>query len=169
MEIIVVLHNIRSTYNVGSVLRTCDVFGFKKAVFSGYTPRLHDPKLLPHLRVKLDKQIEKTALGAEASVEIAFSDDIRAFLVAKQAEGYIILGLENNISDKRLFRLNDTKLFTLLDKKVILLLGEEVHGIPESLYDQINYFVEIPMRGQKESFNVSIATAIALYELTRSI
>ena len=76
MEIILVLDNIRSTYNVGAILRTAEGFGVGKVILSGYTPRVHDTNLLPHLREKLDRQIHKTALGAEDMLEIYSSGDI---------------------------------------------------------------------------------------------
>ena len=167
MEILVVLHNIRSTYNVGAILRTCDGFSVDGAVLSGYTPRVHDENLLPHLREKLDKQIAKTALGAENSVNIYSSDDIISFIRNKKEEGWQVVGLENNIDDKRLLPLNSAELCSALGTKVILILGEEVNGIDYSLYDIIDLFGEIPMQGQKESFNVSVAAGIALYELNR--
>ena len=167
MEILVALHNIRSTYNVGAILRSCDGFGVSGAVLSGYTPRVHDASLLPHLREKLDKQIAKTALGAENTVEIYSPDDIISFLTEKKNEGWKILGLENNIEDKRLYNLCSNELKEKLGDKAVLLLGEEVNGIDYSLYDIIDYFAEIPMKGTKESFNVSVATGIALYELSK--
>lgn len=166
MEILVVLDNIRSTYNVGAILRSCDGFGVDGVVFSGYTPRMHDSSLLPHLREKLDKQITKTALGAENSVKIYACDDIISWLKTKKKEGWKILGLENNISDLRLLPLNSAELRSALGTKVVLILGEEVNGIGYSLYDVIDYFAEIPMKGQKESFNVSVAAGIALYQLS---
>ena len=76
MEIVLVLHNIRSCYNVGAILRTAEGLGVNKVVLSGYTPKVHDPELLPHLRAKLDKEIHKTALGAEELVDIYASHDI---------------------------------------------------------------------------------------------
>ena len=76
MEMIVVLHNIRSCYNVGAILRTAEGFGAKKVILSGYTPRVHDKDLLPHLRGKLDKEIHKTALGAEDLLDIYSCGDI---------------------------------------------------------------------------------------------
>ncbi|MDO5480658.1 MAG: TrmH family RNA methyltransferase, partial [Candidatus Saccharibacteria bacterium] len=69
MEVVLILHNIRSCYNVGAILRTAEGFGVSSVILSGYTPRIHDPKLLPHLREKLDKEIHKTALGAEDLVK----------------------------------------------------------------------------------------------------
>ena len=76
MKLVLVLDNIRSTYNVGAILRTAEGFGVEKVVLSGYTPRVHDANLLPHLRDKLDHEIHKTALGAEDMLEIYSSDDI---------------------------------------------------------------------------------------------
>ena len=163
----VVLHNIRSTYNVGAILRSCDGFGVSGAVLSGYTPRVHDASLLPHLREKLDKQIAKTALGAEDTVKIYSPGDIIEFLKEKKNEGWSILGLENNISDPRLLPLESAELASALHSKTVLILGEEVDGIDYSLYDIIDYFAEIPMKGTKESFNVSVAAGIALYQLSR--
>ena len=168
MEILVVLHNIRSTYNVGAILRTCDGFGVEGAILSGYTPRVHDENLLPHLREKLDKQIHKTALGAEDSVKIISCGDISSLLMEKKKEGWKILGLENNIADKRLFNLESAELRSALETKVVLFLGEEVEGIDDTFYEIIDYFAEIPMRGKKESFNVSVAAGIALFELSKS-
>ena len=162
MEIILVLHNIRSCYNVGSILRTAEGFGLKKVILSGYTPRPHDENLLPHLREKIDKEIHKTALGAEDLVKIVSVDDIKTEIVKCRTDGVTIVGLENHI-DAKTYRLNDPNLKEKLGDKIILILGEEVGGIDPELHNLINFFVEIPMYGKKESFNVSVATAIALY------
>ena len=78
-------------------------------------------------------------------------------------QGWQVVGLENNIESSKLIKLNDKRLGERLTDKVVLVLGEEVNGIDYSLHDIIDLFVEIPMRGQKESFNVSVAAGIALY------
>ena len=165
MELVVVLDNIRSTYNVGAILRTAEGFGANEIVFSGYTPRVHDNALLPHLRAKLDKEIHKTALGAEDMLKITFTDDIANKLAKFKAAGYQIIGLENNIDDDRLIKMNSPELKSRLSNKVVLILGEEVHGISHKLYDLIDLFLEIPMRGKKESFNVAVAAGIAMYAI----
>lgn len=165
MELRLVLHNIRSCYNVGAILRTAEGLGVSRVVLSGYTPRVHDASLLPHLRAKLDREIHKTALGAEDLVDIYSSGDIFSDMTDWREQGWQIVGLENNIQDARLVRLNDPCIASKLGNKVVLLLGEEVHGIPDSLHDIIDLFVEIPMRGCKESFNVSVAAGIALWAL----
>lgn len=163
MKVILVLDNIRSCYNVGAILRTAEGFGVEKVILSGYTPRVHDQNLLPHLREKLDKEIRKTALGAEDMLDIYSSGDIITEVEKYHKQGWQIIGLENNIKDARLHRINESGL--KLNDKVVLILGEEVNGIKESLYDKIDTFLEIPMHGQKESFNVSVAAGIALYAL----
>lgn len=162
MKMMVMLDNIRSTYNVGAILRTCEGFGVDRVILSGYTPRVHDKNLLPHLREKLDKEIHKTALGAEDMLDIYSSDDIIFELKNLREQGWKIVGLENNI-DKPTFKLGSRELEESLSDNVVLILGEEVKGIDYSLYDLIDLFVEIPMKGQKESFNVSVAAGIALY------
>lgn len=157
------LDNIRSCYNVGAILRTAEGFGVKKVILSGYTPRVHDVRLLPHLREKLDREIHKTALGAEEMIEIEASDDILARLDELKEQGWKVVGLENNISDVPLCRLNDESLKGKLGDRIILVLGEEVHGISKDVVSKIDLFVEIPMKGRKESFNVSVAAGIAMY------
>ncbi len=163
MKLILVLDNIRSTYNVGAILRTAEGLGVSRVILSGYTPRVDDTNLLPHLREKLNHEIHKTALGAEKMLDIYASDDIILDLKSMKKEGWQIVGLENNIEKTNLLKLNDKGLKTKLTDKVVLILGEEVKGIDYSLHDIIDLFLEIPMQGQKESFNVSVATGIAVY------
>lgn len=160
------LDNIRSTYNVGAILRTCEGLGVERVILSGYTPRVHDASLLPHLRDKLDREIHKTALGAEDMLDIYSSGDIILDLKELRKQGWQIVGLENNIENVPIYALDSKELKNKLTDKVVLILGEEVNGINYSLYDIIDLFVEIPMKGKKESFNVSVAAGIAMYGLT---
>lgn len=137
-----------------------------KVAFSGYTPSYNNQKMLPHLRAKLDRQIEKSALGAEKMVKQESVDDLPMWLEAKSTEGLTIVGLENNLSSEENMRkilLNDVK--KLRETDVVLILGEEVNGIPEEIRKYCQYFLEIPMQGRKESFNVSVAAGIAAWGL----
>ena len=168
MEMIVVMHNIRSCYNVGAILRTSEGFGISKVILSGYTPKVHDDSLLPHLREKLDKEIHKTALGAEDMCNVYSCDDIFKELGKLHNEGWQIVGLENNISGVPLYKLGSSECGQALCSRIVLVLGEEVCGIDSSLYDIIDMFVEIPMHGKKESFNVSVAAGIAIYGIMNS-
>ncbi len=97
-------------------------------------------------------------------LDIYASDDIISELRRLKGEGWQIVGLENNIEEK-LYQLGSSELKERLSGKVALVLGEEVNGIDDALYDIIDLFVEIPMRGRKESFNVSVAAGIAMYGL----
>lgn len=169
MEIILSMHNIRSTYNVGAILRTAEGLGIEQVICSGYTPCDKNPNLLPHQTDKLARQIEKTSLGAEKYLPMTYIDDIRRILPQLKAEGYQIIGLENRINDGRKFTLGSPALLSRLRQKAVLILGEEVYGIDKSLYDYIDLFIEIPMVGQKESFNVSVAAGIALFALKTAV
>lgn len=159
------MHNIRSTYNVGAILRTAEGLGIQQVICSGYTPCEKNPNLLPHQVDKLMNQIAKTSLGAEKFIPIAYIDDIKKSLKRFKEDGYQIIGLENRLNDGRKFALGSPSLLARLRDKAVLILGEEVHGIDKSLYDYIDLFIEIPMYGQKESFNVSVAAGIALFSL----
>ena len=171
MKTVVVIHNIRSLYNVGAILRTSEGFGVEKIIFSGFTPSLNNPNYLPHISEKIKDALHKTALGAEKIVKSEYTNDLFETLKSLKAERYKIIGLENNIKDRRVKKINSPELQSSLSKasifgnKTVLLLGEEVNGIDKKLYELIDIFLEIPMKGQKESFNVSVATGIALYKL----
>ena len=157
-DIIVIAHNIRSTHNVGSIFRTSEGFGVTKIILSGYTPypRLPVDTRLPHISDKLTAQIHKTALDAETIVPFEYQETLD--LQNLRSQGYRIVGLEQ---DDRSIMLADYK----TPEKVALLLGEEVEGITSDLRDLCDDLIEIPMVGHKESFNVSVATGIALYGL----
>jgi tRNA G18 (ribose-2'-O)-methylase SpoU len=158
-EIIVLAHNIRSTYNIGSIFRTAEGFGVTEIVFSGYSPypALSSDSRLPHISRKLTEQIHKTALDAETIVPFEYQETLD--LQSLKDQGYTIVGLEQ---DPRSIMLSDY----IAPKKIALLIGEEVEGIEQSYRDQCDDLIEIPMHGKKESFNVSVATGIALYTLT---
>jgi len=160
-EIIVIIHNIRSTHNVGSIFRTSEGFGAAKIILSGYTPypQLDNDSRLPHIATKLTAQIHKTALGAETMVPFEYQENLD--ISAIKSAGYTLIGLEQN---DRSTLLADY----IPPQKVALLLGEEVHGITDDLLADCDQLIEIPMYGKKESFNVSVATGIALYGLTQA-
>lgn len=158
-EIIVIAHNIRSTHNIGSIFRTCEGFGVSKIILSGYTPypKTENDSRLPHIANKLTGQIHKTALDAENMVPFVYQENFD--IDELKSAGYKVVALEQ---DKRSIRLPDYN----APQKVALLLGEEVHGIDKSTLDRCDDILEIPMSGQKESFNVSVAAGIALYQLS---
>ncbi len=160
-EIIVIAHNIRSTHNIGSIFRTCEGFGVLKIIISGYSPypKIKNDTRLPHIAEKLTDQIHKTALGAELMVPFEYQD--RLDILALEDSGYKIVALEQATNSINIKDYNPSP-------KIALLLGEEVHGISPELLSKCDDIIEIPMRGNKESFNVSVAIGIALYQLTTS-
>lgn len=161
MQLIVIAHNIRSTHNVGAILRSCDGFGVAKVYATGYTPYPTIPgdARLPHQRQKLTRQIAKTALGAEATVDVNHADDPTQVIESYKNKGYVVAALEQAPLSVALPSYHPPK-------KLVLLLGEEVHGITPELLALCDDVLEIPMKGRKESFNVSVATGIALYAIT---
>ena len=160
-EITLVLHNIRSAHNVGSIFRTAEGFGVARIICSGYTPHpaFEGDARLPHLAQKITRQIHKTALGAEAMVPFEYAHNIDSKIAELAQNNVPLYALEQTPSSISL------KTFTPL-AKFALVLGEEVYGVPPEILAQCRGALEIPMRGQKESFNVSVATGITLYALT---
>lgn len=158
-DIIVIAHNIRSTHNIGSVFRTSEGFGVEMLILSGYTPypKTENDARLPHIADKITGQIHKTALGAESLVPFVHYDTLN--LACPELAGYRIVALEQAPGSINLRSYHRTE-------KIALLLGEEVHGIGPELLACVDDVIEIPMCGQKESFNVSVAAGIALYQLS---
>lgn len=159
-DLVVIAHDIRSTHNVGALLRTCEGLGVAHVYLSGYTPYplAPDDTRLPHLSSKLTAQIHKTALGAEDLVAWEHMDDIANCLAQLKADDYQIAALEQTADSVPLPDYRPPG-------KVALLLGREVDGIDPNLLSRCDVCVEIPMLGHKESFNVVQAAAMALYQL----
>jgi tRNA G18 (ribose-2'-O)-methylase SpoU len=147
-----VLHNIRSTHNVGSILRTADCAGVAKVYLCGYTPAPVDR----FGRERTD--IAKVALGAEHVVEWEHVDDIHALITRLKKDNIRVVALEQHA--------NSVPYTTLsLDQPTALILGEEVEGISEDIIGVCDVIAEIPLRGSKESLNVSVAAGIAIFRL----
>ena len=161
-QMVVIAHNIRSTHNIGAIFRSCDGFGVRHLYITGYSPypKAPDDPRLPHESAKLTKQIAKTALGAEQTVPFSYAEDPLQVLAALKKSGYQIVALEQTNTSTLL------QDFTTNNGKIALLLGEERYGITDNLLAQADIALEIPMQGSKESFNVSVACGIALYQLS---
>ncbi len=156
-DLYVIAHNMRSTFNVGSLLRTAEGLGVKKVYLTGYTPypKKDIDNRLPHISEKLTNQISKTALGAEKLQDWEQFDDLSELLALLAAKDIPVIALEqSDIS----IPLKEYK----TPDSLALLLGEEVSGVPDKFLNMIDTHIHIPMYGKKESFNVIIAAAIAL-------
>lgn len=146
------LHNIRSTHNVGAIFRTADATGVSKIYLSGYTPAPIDRF------GRARKDISKASLGAEKTVAWESVSDIKDLIRKLKKEKVKIIGLEQ---DKR--SIDYRKIKTAQNNLIIL--GNEVDGIEKGILDLCDEIIEIPMKGQKESLNVSVATGVVLYSL----
>lgn len=156
--IVLIGHNLRSTHNVGSLLRTAEGLGVAKVYLTGYTPHPAYPgdTRMPHIANKLHKQIDKTALGAQDMISWEYHEDINTVIASLKKAGYTVAAVEQ--ADDAV-SLPD---FTAPDN-VALLVGREVEGIEPEVLAQCDVALEIPMFGRKESFNVVQAAAMALY------
>jgi 23S rRNA (guanosine2251-2'-O)-methyltransferase len=159
-KIILIVHNVRSCHNVGSLLRTAEGLDVEKVYLSGYTPypEVVDDSRLPHLAHKIDSQIHKTALGAEDSQAWELINDIFQLVKDLKEQGFVIAALEQSANSQALPGYQ-------APPRLALIVGREVEGIEQEVLALCDVVLEIPMFGQKESFNVVQATAIALYQL----
>jgi len=156
MEIYLVLHNIRSLHNVGAIFRTAEGLGVKKIYLTGYTPEPHD------IFGKLRKDFTKTALGAEKYLEWEKVKNVFNLLRRLKKEKIQIIALEQSKSSVNIKKFKPRGKFALI-------LGNEVRGVPKSVLKKCDKIIEIPMRGKKESLNVSVATGIALFAIATKI
>ena len=147
LPVVVVLDNVRSMHNVGSVFRTGDGFAIERIVLCGITA---NP---PH------REIEKTALGATLSVDWVHYEETSAAITALREEGYTIIAIEQ--------AKNSTMLNTFKpdpEKKYALIFGNEVDGVSEQVMAMIDQCIEIPQFGTKHSFNIVISAGIVLWD-----
>jgi 23S rRNA (guanosine2251-2'-O)-methyltransferase len=145
-KLVIICHNIRSAWNIGSVFRSADGAGVAKVYLTGYTPAP------PHFG------ISKTALGAEGFVAWEKFSKIGTVIEKLKKEGYEIVALEQ---DEKSISLRKYK----PQKNTALLLGNEVRGLSKAILEKCDRIVEIPMFGKKESLNVSVSFGIAAYAI----
>lgn len=148
--VIVVLENIRSAYNVGSVFRTADAFLLEAVYITGYTCTP------PH------KEIKKTALGAEDSVTWKHFQNASEAILSLKEEGYIIFAVEQAVNSIHLQKVKFTG-----NEKVAVILGNEVTGVEQNTIEQCDGCIEIPQFGMKHSLNIATAAGVVLWEIVR--
>jgi tRNA G18 (ribose-2'-O)-methylase SpoU len=148
--VIVVLENIRSGYNVGSVFRTCDAFLIEAIYICGYSP------FPPH------KEIKKTALGAEETVKWKHFKTTADAIENLSDEGYEIFAVEQV---QKSLALQNTRFGR--DKRIAVIFGNEVTGVEQSTILMCNGCIEIPQLGMKHSLNIATAAGVVLWELIR--
>jgi len=157
-QLALILNDIRSAHNVGALLRTADGLGVQNVYITGYTPYplTKDDTRLPHLSQKISERIDKTALGAIKTVNWKHEKNIYNLIHKLRADGYVISALEQTPGAKAL------PSYAVPDK-LVLILGNEVKGLSKKIMASVDINLEIPMFGEKESFNVAAAAAMALY------
>ena len=148
MQVVIVLDNIRSLNNIGSVFRTADAFRVEKIYLCGITG------IPPH------REIHKTALGATESVEWEHVNRTREAVLILKDSGYRIIAIEQ--MDKSIF-LQDFKI--LPNEKLALIFGNEIVGISDEIIEDIDNCLEIPQFGTKHSFNIAVSAGIVLWHL----
>lgn len=153
--IYILLHDIRSTHNVGSIFRTCDALGVNKIFISGYSPTPLDKFNKPR------KDIAKVALGAEKTIEWEYVKNPKKILQKMKENGVQIVALEqaeNSVDYKKI----------KIKKPVMFLVGNEVGGIEKNILSLCDIVAEIPMFGEKESLNVSVAFGVGLFRMLKN-
>lgn len=151
-EIWVLIHNIRSSHNVGSMFRTADSIGVSRIFITGFSPAPLDRFKRPV------KEIQKTALGAEMTIPWEQKENVVEVIELAKKEGFEIVGVEQD--DKSI----DYKDYIPKDKTLII-MGEEVNGIDKEIIEKCDSILEIPMYGNKESLNVSVSFGVVMYRL----
>jgi len=153
-QMMVILHNIRSLHNVGSIFRTADAAGVDKLYLCGITPAPVDRfgKVRPPLA--------KVALGAEKSVSWESCNQTNRLISKLRADGFKILAVEQ---DKRSVPLFNVWRINL--QKLAVVVGNEVKGLPKSILNNCDLILEIPMAGKKESLNVAVSFGIVVFHL----
>ncbi|MEO9179665.1 MAG: TrmH family RNA methyltransferase, partial [Candidatus Saccharimonadales bacterium] len=142
-SIIIIAHNLRSSHNVGSLLRTADGLGVDTVYLTGYTPypAQADDERLPHITHKLDRQIHKTALGAEVSQKWLQADLIEPVVNQLKQQGYSVVALEQTPTAISLPDYQPAD-------KLVLIVGREVEGIEAEVLALTEQQLQIPMLGQ---------------------
>ncbi len=151
-ETIVVLDNIRSTHNVGSIFRTSDALGVSKIYLVGYTPKPVDTFGRPA------KEIAKTALGAEKTIPWEAKEGLPALIRSLRREGFQIIAIEQSPKSVDYKKVK-------LAQRTALIVGNEVTGISKKTLSLCDVVAEIPMLGEKESLNASVSFGIAGFRL----
>jgi tRNA G18 (ribose-2'-O)-methylase SpoU len=159
MKFYLILHRIRSAYNVGSMFRTADGMGIDKIFLTGFTQR---PSLKEYeWQTKAEKMLSKTALGADRYVDWEGAGNISTVIERLKKENIQIVALEQDEKsiDYRKLKVGKNK------KGVALIVGNEPKGIDKRILKKCDTIIEIPMRGQKKSLNVAVALGVAGYEI----
>jgi 23S rRNA (guanosine2251-2'-O)-methyltransferase len=149
--ITIVLDNVRSALNVGSVFRTSDAFLIENIILCGITA------------CPPNKDIRKAALGSTDSVKWEYSEDTSEAVKRLMEKGYYVVGVEQA---NKATMLNN---FKLPKKPIAIIMGNEVNGVAQEVIDICNQVIEIPQFGTKHSLNISVTTGIVVWDLWKKL
>lgn len=152
LPLVMVLDNVRSLHNVGSVLRTADAFRVEKVYMCGITAVPPSP------------EIHKTALGAEDSVAWEYAESTLSVVERLKGEEYTVLAVEQVKGSETL-----GKYLFVPGKRYALVMGNEVKGVQQQVVDACHQALEIPQYGTKHSLNVSVTAGIVMWEIARQL
>ena len=151
-QVYLLLHNIRSLHNVGSIFRTADAAGIQKIFLSGYTGTPVDQFGKPR------SDVAKVALGAEKTIPWEYRKTPNALIAKLKKEGFTLIALEQAPTSTNYKKVK-------IKGPTLIILGNEVKGMSKSLLSKCDIIAEIPMKGKKESLNVSVATGILVFQI----
>ena len=154
LPLTIILDDVRSLYNVGSVFRTSDAFRVERIILCGITATPQNSLV----------EIHKTALGAEESVDWIYSEDCVSVVKDLNSKGYITVAVEQVEDSVKLDNLVVDK-----TRRYALVLGNEVKGVNQDVVDICNYSLEIPQYGTKHSLNVSVSAGLVIWEFARQL
>jgi len=161
---VIILHNVRSLHNVGSIFRTADAAGVEKIYLCGITSAPVDSFGRPR------QQLTKVSLGAEKYVKWDASahsvQAITKLLKRLKKDGYKIFAIEQNKKSIPYYKVKNSSTFPRESRqKIALILGSEMNGLPPSILKRADKILEIPMFGKKESLNVAVAFGIVVFKI----
>lgn len=148
----IILHDVRSSHNVGAIFRTADAAGVSALYLCGYTPTPVDRFGRPN------EKLAKTALGAAITMSWEHHADTLELVLKLKSEGVFVVAVEQTEQSVSLFKTEVPG-----ERSVAFVLGNEVLGVPSEVCGVVDLVVELPMLGQKESLNVAVTTGIVLY------
>ncbi len=154
-KIIIIAHNIRSAHNIGALFRTADGFDVEKIYLSGYSPCPPIKKVLYKSRAQ--KEIEKTALGAQEYVSWEYSRNVTSIIKSLREKGFFVVALEQDKKSLPFYSSVFKK-----QKDIAILIGNEINGVDKRICKKVDAIAEIPMMGYKNSFNVIVSCGIFL-------
>ena len=150
--VIVILDNIRSAHNVGSVFRTCDAFLIDKIILCGITA------------IPPNKEIRKTALGSSESVDWRYYKNTEEVIMKLKKKDYQIIAVEQANKSIKLESFRPEN-----EKKYAIIFGNEIKGISQKIIDNSDSVIEIPQFGTKHSLNVSVSAGIVIWDVFSKI